>query len=541
MKIRRKLTLAHTAMAAMAIAMFASFALMTDHLREEFERIIELSSQTVGALTDIQLSGERIAASTDELILLSRLGNAVNERSVPKTSNQYRERYFDRNERQIQQNIGELRKALKRYSDLVEAHFPHEIDTRNSIESSARGLISMSLKTIEENKPTPNGLVVLNNTHKLEMLEGIFFQTIDMALRGEEKEWLEARKHTKSDVTMNRYVSVISGGIIVISVLLIGWLVSRNITRPVGELVLATGRIGRGEFDAPLEIDSRDEIGELATSFREMTGKLVEMRRDLEDQIDERKRAQNRLNQQAVELKNSNAELEQFAYVASHDLQEPLRKIRAFGDRLQSKCGDTLDEQGRDYVTRMQSAAGRMQKLIESLLTFSRVSSNKQPLVPVDLNEVSQEVISDLETRIQESGGTVRILDLPTLDADPIQIHQLLQNLIGNGIKYRHEDTAPVIEVSAEITAHGGVAGGSSCRIQVRDNGIGFDPEFADQIFGIFQRLHGRGEYEGTGVGLAICRKIAERHGGTISAEGRPGEGATFTVVLPLRQVREAA
>ncbi len=258
-----------------------------------------------------------------------------------------------------------------------------------------------------------------------------------------------------------------------------------------------------------------------------------------------RKIAEEALGRRAAELERSNAELQQFAYVASHDLQEPLRKVQAFGDRLKSKYADVLDEQGQDYLTRMQDAANRMQALIQSLLSFSRVSSKARPLVPVDLNAVVQEVVGDLEVRIQETGAEIRVSEMPTIEADPTQMRQLFQNLIGNALKYRRQDTPPVVEISAAIENGEQKSFNGTplqlCRLMVRDNGIGFEPEFADRIFGIFQRLHGRGEYEGTGVGLAICRKIAERHEGTIVAQARPGEGAVFTVMLPVQQARVAA
>ena len=261
--------------------------------------------------------------------------------------------------------------------------------------------------------------------------------------------------------------------------------------------------------------------------------------------ITERRQAEAALAHHIEELGRSNAELETFPYVASHDLQEPLRKVQAFGDRLSSKYAEVLDERGLDYLSRMQDAAGRMQALIQSLLNFSRIGTKAEPHVPVDLDAVALEVVGDLELRIQETGAEVVVSLLPTVEADPTQMRQIFQNLIGNALKYRREAVAPAVRVSAEVVdgAAGPVNGTSVklCRIRIEDNGIGFEPEFADRIFGIFQRLHGRGEFEGTGVGLAICRKIAERHGGTISAEGLPGAGSCFTLTLPIPQERAFA
>jgi two-component system sensor kinase FixL len=255
--------------------------------------------------------------------------------------------------------------------------------------------------------------------------------------------------------------------------------------------------------------------------------------------ISERKRAEAEQARYAAELERSNHELEQFAYVASHDLQEPLRKIRTFGDRLAVSCGPALDPTGRECLERMQTAAERMQNLIQGLLTLSRVTTQGQDFVPVDLAAVAAEVVSDLEVQIQQVQGRVELGHMPSIMADPLQIRQLLQNLIGNALKFRREGEPPLVRVQARFV--GGREGraardalaGEQCRLVVEDNGIGFEPQYAERIFGVFQRLHTREAYPGTGIGLAICKKIAERHGGSIAAHGTPGQGAVFTVLLP--------
>lgn len=234
------------------------------------------------------------------------------------------------------------------------------------------------------------------------------------------------------------------------------------------------------------------------------------------------------------ELERSNQDLQEFAYVASHDLQEPLRKIQAFGDRLRTRYAHSLDDQGVDYLTRMQSAAARMQNLIQDLLTLSRVSTRPDDFVATDLGVVTAEVIGDLGERIESTGGQIETGSLPVVVGDPTQIRQLLQNLMGNALKYARPDTPPLVRISASTVR--GVA-----RIEIADNGIGFEQEYAERIFAPFQRLHGRGEYDGTGIGLAICRKIVERHGGEIGASGAPGAGAIFTFTLPLKRARQAA
>ena len=229
-------------------------------------------------------------------------------------------------------------------------------------------------------------------------------------------------------------------------------------------------------------------------------------------------------------LERSNRELIDFAYVASHDLQEPLRKIEAFGDRLGKKYASILPEDGRMYVERMQSAAERMRRLINDLLSYSRVTINAKPLEMVAIKDVLSGVLSDLQIRIEESGATFEVGELPVIECDPTQMRQLLQNLIGNALKFRKADVAPLLKITANASTKGKI------ELVIADNGIGFDNQFKDQIFTIFQRLHSRNDYEGTGIGLATCRKIIERHGGAIEADGRPGEGATFTITFPIKQ-----
>ena len=261
--------------------------------------------------------------------------------------------------------------------------------------------------------------------------------------------------------------------------------------------------------------------------------------------VTERRRAQKELAEQTAALARSNEELEEFAYIASHDLQEPLRKVQAFGDRLQSRYSDVLDARGRDYLARMQHAALRMRRLIDDLLTYSRVTTKPDSFETVDLNEVVAEVTADLVVRIEETGGRVEVSDLPAVDADRVQMRRVLQNLIGNALKFHREGVPPVVKVHAEVEGADrdpvleDTASGRVCRLFVEDNGIGFDTVYAKQIFAPFKRLHGRADYEGTGMGLAICRKIVTRHGGEIEVDSAPGEGATFIVHLPIVQLEE--
>lgn len=239
------------------------------------------------------------------------------------------------------------------------------------------------------------------------------------------------------------------------------------------------------------------------------------------------------------ELKRSNESLQQFAYVASHDLQEPLRKIMAFGDMLTDLHRDSLGAGGADLVSRMQQSAKRMSQLIRDLLDYSRVSTQKDTFEEVDLNTLLADVQSDLEVRIRDSGATFVIETLPTVSGSPVQLQQLMQNLLSNAIKFGRKEQPPLVRVCCQLAKPGhGLAGlhpeRSYWQLSIEDNGIGFDGQYAERIFQVFQRLHGKGQFDGTGVGLAICRKVVENHGGAIVAHSYPGKGATFTVWLPV-------
>jgi two-component system, LuxR family, sensor kinase FixL len=256
-------------------------------------------------------------------------------------------------------------------------------------------------------------------------------------------------------------------------------------------------------------------------------------------EITERKIAEEQLKVYSKKLEVSNKELQEFASVAAHDLQEPLRKIQAFSDRLKSKAKGTLNEESIDYLDRIQNSASRMQTLINDLLSYSRVTTKAQPFAQVDLNVALKQVVSDLVVRIEQANGKVEVDKLPNIDADPTQIHQLFQNLISNGLKFHKPNVPPIVKVSAKVLEQSPLGrSGPACQITVEDNGIGFDEKYLDRIFTIFQRLHGRGEYEGTGIGLAVCRKIVDRHAGVITAASQPDSGAKFIITLPMKQNR---
>lgn len=248
------------------------------------------------------------------------------------------------------------------------------------------------------------------------------------------------------------------------------------------------------------------------------------------------KLAEEKLRRYAAELERSNRELQDFAYISSHDLQEPLRKIQAFGSRLEMMKDNKLTDKGSDYLGRMLNAASRMQRLINDLLSYSRVSTQASPFTQLDLDVILKGVLGDLEVLIEREKATVEYGKLGNIEGDTTQIRQLFQNLISNGIKFTKADQRAHIKIWAEA-ADPKVLGSSrdAVTIFVQDNGIGFNEQYLEKIFQIFQRLEGR-EYEGSGVGLAICKRIAIRHGGAIDAESKIGKGSTFKVTFPLEQ-----
>lgn len=253
------------------------------------------------------------------------------------------------------------------------------------------------------------------------------------------------------------------------------------------------------------------------------------------------KETQRKLEEKINELNVSNKDLEQFAYVASHDLQEPLRKIRAFGDRLKSRFTEQIDEEGKDYINRMQNAAERMQTLIDDLLAFSKVTRQTKAFEPVDLNQLISKVLHDLDYTIENTHAKISLSVHEKVEGIAPQLAQVFQNIISNSLKFFKPDTHPQIDITSQtlmgsnVPVTGAIAHIPYCIIKITDNGIGFDESYAGKIFDLFQRLHSRTEYKGTGIGLAICKKIVENHAGFIFAKSIEGEGASFFIVLPLK------
>jgi signal transduction histidine kinase len=277
--------------------------------------------------------------------------------------------------------------------------------------------------------------------------------------------------------------------------------------------------------------------------------KLIAINKNLELEINERKASEDqvkKLNHQLLEniasLESANKDLDRFAFMASHDLQEPLRKIRMFSDRLSFKYNGVLDDDGQITITRIQKAAERMQSLITDILSFSKISIQKTTFEKSDLNQIVKDVLADINESIKEKKAEFQIDELPSLYVSPGLIQPLFHNLISNALKYCKKDIAPMIKIRTEMSE--GMSNGNRkglihkyCRILIEDNGIGFEQKYAEEIFGMFKRLHHNKDYEGTGIGLALCKKIVEQHNGFISARSTLNQGSTFIVSLPLEDV----
>lgn len=294
------------------------------------------------------------------------------------------------------------------------------------------------------------------------------------------------------------------------AVMLVAVFLSASISRPILELDAAAARAAAGDMDQQIDLDLRDELGTLARSFNTMLANL-------------RLRTQ-ALARSNADLERSNADLEEFGYAVSHDLKEPLRSVQGFLELLKRRAGDKLDEKSHGYIDRSLAGADRMRLLIEDLLAYARVSASSRELREVDLNRLVHDVLGGLEQSRQESGAQVEVGALPVLQGEPVQLSALFQNLIANAIKFRREP--PVIRIDAR-------AEGDAWHLTVQDNGIGIHAEQFERVFQVFQRLHGKDEYPGTGIGLAVCKKIVERHGGRIWLESEPGVGTTFHFTLP--------
>jgi signal transduction histidine kinase len=326
-----------------------------------------------------------------------------------------------------------------------------------------------------------------------------------------------------------RLTAVIIAGLVV-AALAVGtvlWVVLRRwVLAPVDQLASASRAVSSGDLSHVVRVDGPGEFVQLASDVETMRVGLVTQLAALEESRREIAGAHDRLSEQAEELRRSNRDLEQFAYVASHDLQEPLRKVASFTQLLQKRYGGQLDERADQYIDFAVDGAKRMQRLIQDLLGFSRVGRVGGEVVDVDMARALDRAVDQLSERVEETGAVVTHDELPVVRGEEPLLVQLLQNLVGNALKFRHPDRVPHVHVSATRVE-------DSWELECRDNGIGIDPQYADRVFVIFQRLHAKDLYEGTGIGLALCKKIVEFHGGRIWIPETAGDGTSIRWTLP--------
>ncbi|EHM28641.1 putative two-component system sensor kinase [Streptomyces sp. W007] len=352
------------------------------------------------------------------------------------------------------------------------------------------------------------------------------FDQLRQAYGAQQGHLAEARDQARTDLgtarTTRDRVLIALVTVFVLTVAALSLLLHRVVGVPLNRLRAASDRVRSGAFGTRIEkIKGPSDVQAVART-------VEDMRRRLADELAEAQNREALLAEQTQELRRSNAELEQFAYVASHDLQEPLRKVASFCQLLEKRYGDELDARGKQYIAFAVDGAKRMQVLINDLLTFSRVGRVQESWKPVDLDRALDRALGNLTLAIEESGTMIeRPESLPELLGDATALTMVWQNLVGNAVKFRREGVPCRISVDC-------VREDEDWHLTVSDNGIGIEPEFADKVFVIFQRLHARDEYEGTGIGLALCRKIIEFHGGRIWLEPEPGEGTRIHFTLPV-------
>jgi signal transduction histidine kinase len=330
---------------------------------------------------------------------------------------------------------------------------------------------------------------------------------------------LESRQYLQSAASFIAWAGAAIGVTLLVLLAVVGIGLRRLVLRPVSDLAAQVREVVGGDSSREVGVEGPREI-------RELGADVEAMRRYIRRDLDDAQAVNRRLDEQARELERSNRDLEQFAYVASHDLQEPLRKVSSFCQLLQRRYAGQLDERADQYIAFAVDGAQRMQRLINDLLTFSRVGRTTESFEPVDLGAVAVSAVAQLESVREEVGGEIVLGELPTVSGDPSLLQALLVNLVGNGLKFRREGVPPVVRVDAKRDEGG-------WEITVVDNGIGIEPEYGEKIFVIFQRLHGRDVYPGTGIGLALAKKIVEFHGGRIGLVSGDDPGTTIRFTLP--------
>jgi len=488
-------------------------------INNEFNRVTNDTLPLIKALDDLRFTALRIITSTTEY------GFILAERKAGKVTDNEEALAFE--EVLIASSRKSYARSFKKYEDVVRKFRKEDQYLVDVLRIAGQEILKHSGELINLKKKGISGQDILKIKETLEIDEISFLDLAQDVLSRIEKD-LEAQKIDVMHAMKNAVSTLTAVCVITIIISMISIILLTNaIYYPIKKLKDATEEIGEGDLEKTVVITSKDEIGELAASFNRMSGNLNISRSGLIST--------------AIRLDQSNKELENFLKISSHDLQEPLRKLILFGGLLKDRYGRSLEDQGRDYIERMQKAVKRMQELINNLVTYSQVTTNTGVIIPVNITAIVHQVLSDLKLHSKEVNGRVEVSELPTIDADPVQMQHLFLGLIGNALKFRKKDEPPFVKINCSLMPNkagkpdNGTPDNILYQITVEDNGIGFQEEYSERIFDFFQRLHSNSDHEGAGIGLSICRKIAESHGGSITARGIPGQGSTFIVTLPAK------
>ena len=500
MTIRRKLLLGYVLIALLVgVISYIGIRLNTT-VNEKFEALTTDSIPTIRLLEELRFAGLRIVSSTNELGLIRAYsGEALPDKPVA------------REVELVQAGVALYNETLDKYTAIVADFHPIDQGHLIDIRQSGEALQAVSTEMIEKITAGAAGPEILETKERLEEVETAFLATLDQSLALESSEVENRRTAMRQSIDSARNTLIIAGLLALLLAVGSGYLIARTISTPILRLKQAMQEIEAGNLAAPIEVRASDEVGALAMAFRSMTTRLRQSIEDLEDKTSE--------------LQRSNAELAQFAYVASHDLQEPLRMVNGYLQLLERRYKNQLDSNANEFIAFAVDGATRMQQLIRDLLAYSRVDTQGKPFAQVDCAAILNQTLLNLKVALDESEARVTYTHLPVITADATQVGQLLQNLISNALKFRGTQP-PVIQIEAQPIEmpHSQRA----WRFMVRDNGIGLEAQYAERIFLVFQRLHTREQYPGTGIGLAICKRIVERHSGRIWVESVVGQGATF-------------
>ncbi len=509
MKIGKKLALANILMASMVIIVAVGLSRIIDSVADEFRNLEDHTLKVTSLLHEIRFSGLSIITSTHGYLLLHSGAHPVASFDRQQASEPtLKESEF------LQARIAALRENTRQYRNIVDEFFPNETEYAEAIETSNKRLIEYSSRLIQASQDSPESSLTSEILQTFETTEQSFLQAVDQAIK---HELIEFDENSESiEVGIERVVIMVLIGLLGVAafVLALGMVTSRSITRPLGRLAEALSGVTSGDYSTRLRVDSRDEIGQIASSFNAMTDKIEDVNRVRDDFVGQ--------------LKQKNRELEGFSYTVSHELKSPLVTITGFLGLLKKDLQDGDEAKIEHDMSQVHQAVDTMGNVLDDLLELSRVGEVVRPFENFSLSEITAETTQLLQGLVQQSGAQIDFdADMPKVFGDRQRIRVVLQNLLENSIKFAG-DKKPSIQISAES-----VDGKAHCRIQ--DNGTGIDPRYYERVFGLFDRLDST--VSGTGIGLAVTKRIVEIHGGDIWIEpSEASSGTTFVFSLKLSE-----